>query len=74
MKDIAYYNGAIGRIDEIRAPITDRGLYFGDGVYDAAMVRNKKYSRSRTILTAFITAWRCSVSIRQWSGTHSPPC
>ena len=42
MKDIAYYNGAIGRIDEIRAPITDRGLYFGDGVYDAAMVRNKK--------------------------------
>ena len=26
MKDIAYYNGAIGRIDEIRAPITDRGL------------------------------------------------
>ena len=37
MKDIAYYNGAIGRIDEIRAPITDRGLYFGDGVYDAAM-------------------------------------
>ena len=42
MKDIAYYNGQIGRIDEVRAPITDRGLYFGDGVYDAAMVRNKK--------------------------------
>lgn len=42
MKDIAYYNGAIGRIDEIKAPITDRGFYFGDGVYDAAMVRNKK--------------------------------
>ena len=42
MKDIAYYNGKIGRIDEIQAPITDRGLYFGDGVYDAAMVRNRK--------------------------------
>lgn len=42
MKDIAYYNGAIGRIDEVMAPITDRGFYFGDGVYDAAMVRNKK--------------------------------
>ena len=42
MKDIAYYNGKIGRIDEVQAPITDRGLYFGDGVYDAAMVRNKK--------------------------------
>ena len=31
MKDIAYYNGKIGRIDEVQAPITDRGLYFGDG-------------------------------------------
>lgn len=42
MRDIAYYNGIIGRIDEVMAPITDRGFYFGDGVYDAAMVRNKK--------------------------------
>lgn len=42
MKDIAYYNGKIGRIDEVQAPITDRGFYFGDGVYDAAMVNNKK--------------------------------
>ena len=40
MKDIAYYNGTIGPIDEVQAPITDRGLYFGDGVYEAAMVRN----------------------------------
>lgn len=42
MRDIAYYNGTVGRIDEVMAPITDRGFYFGDGVYDAAMVRNKK--------------------------------
>ena len=42
MHNIAYYNGQIGPIDEVKAPITDRGLYFGDGVYDAAMVRNKK--------------------------------
>lgn len=42
MRDIAYYNGTIGPIDEVTAPITDRGFYFGDGVYDAAMVRNKK--------------------------------
>lgn len=32
MKGIAYYNGKIGRIDEVQAPITDRGFYFGDGV------------------------------------------
>ena len=42
MKDIAYYNGTIGRIDEVQAPIMDRGFYFGDGVYDAAMVNNRK--------------------------------
>lgn len=24
MRDIAYYNGTIGRIDEVMAPITDR--------------------------------------------------
>ena len=53
MKDIAYYNGKIGRIDEVQAPITDRGFYFGDGVYDAAMVR--KSSSLRIIWTVFTT-------------------
>lgn len=42
MKDIAYYQGNIGPIDEVRVPLTDRGLYFGDGVYDATCCRNKK--------------------------------
>lgn len=41
MKDIAYYNGQIGEIMEIKAPITDRGFYFGDGVYEAVYCRNK---------------------------------
>lgn len=42
MKDIAYYNGEIGPIDEVRAPVTDRGFYFGDGVYEAAACMNQK--------------------------------
>lgn len=42
MKDIAYYNGEIGPIDEVRAPVTDRGFYFGDGVYEAVACVNKK--------------------------------
>ncbi|MDO5142137.1 MAG: aminotransferase class IV [Eubacteriales bacterium] len=42
MKDIAYYDGQIGPIDAVKAPITDRGLYFGDGVYEAAMVRDQR--------------------------------
>lgn len=40
MQNLGYYNGNIGPIEEMRVPMTDRGLYFGDGVYDAAYSRN----------------------------------
>lgn len=39
---IAYYNGFTGAPEEIRVPLTDRALYFGDGVYDAAVGRRGK--------------------------------
>jgi len=42
MKDLAYYNGTIAPIDELLIPINDRACYFGDGVYEATMVRNRK--------------------------------
>lgn len=42
MKDLAYYNGMTAPIDELRIPINDRACYFGDGVYEATMVRNRK--------------------------------
>ncbi len=70
MKDIAYYNGKIGRIDEVQAPITDRGLYFGDGVYDAAMVNNKKIFELEDHLDRFFTtASGCCASSRRCSVT-----
>ena len=40
MKNLGYYNGKTGLINEISVPITDRAFYFGDGVYDAVMCRN----------------------------------
>lgn len=40
MKNLGYYNGEIGLIDEMKVPMTDRAFYFGDGVYDAVMCRN----------------------------------
>jgi D-alanine transaminase len=40
MQNIAYYNGEIGAIEELRVPMTDRGFYFGDGIYDVAYARN----------------------------------
>jgi D-alanine transaminase len=40
MKDLAYYNGEIGPLDEMKIPINDRVCWFGDGVYDAACAGN----------------------------------
>lgn len=39
---IAYYNGDIGRTEDIRVPLSDRAVFFGDGIYDAAMGRRGK--------------------------------
>jgi D-alanine transaminase len=40
MKNIAYYNGKISTIEEMTIPLNDRAVYFGDGVYDVALIRN----------------------------------
>lgn len=40
MKNLGYYNGSIGLIEDLKIPAIDRAFYFGDGVYDAVMCRN----------------------------------
>ena len=40
MKNIAYYNGKTGPIEEMMVPMNDRACYFGDSVYDATMAVN----------------------------------
>lgn len=42
MKDLAYYNGTITRIADMMIPAGDRGFYFGDGIYEVAMVFHRK--------------------------------
>ena len=42
MKDLAYYNGTITSINDMMIPANDRGFYFGDGIYEAAMVYHHK--------------------------------
>lgn len=37
MKSYAYYNGRFGKRDEICVPLSDRSIFFGDCVYDAAI-------------------------------------
>ena len=42
MNNIAYYNGKESLLEDMMIPATDRGYYFGDGVYDATVVRHHK--------------------------------
>lgn len=42
MKNLAYYNGKITAIEDMMIPANDRGFYFGDGIYEVAMVFNHK--------------------------------
>jgi D-alanine transaminase len=46
VKNLGYYNGKIGLIEEMTVPMCDRAGYFGDGIYDAT------YSRNHIIYTA----------------------
>ena len=40
MKYVGYYNGEIGPLEEMKIPILDRAVYFGDGCYDATTFAN----------------------------------
>ena len=40
MKTLGYYNGAIGEIEDMQIPMSDRVHWFGDGVYDAGPCHN----------------------------------
>ena len=42
MKNLGYYNGNFGEIEEMTIPMSDRVCFFGDGVYDATYSRNYK--------------------------------
>lgn len=40
MKALGYYNGEYGPLDEMKVPMTDRAVYYGDGIYEATPARN----------------------------------
>ena len=40
-KNVGYYNGEIGPLEEMKVPMQDRTVYFGDGIYEATCVANR---------------------------------
>jgi D-alanine transaminase len=49
----AYYNGMFMKAEDVKIPLGDRSIYFGDGVYDAAAGRNGKIYLEREHLGRF---------------------
>lgn len=44
---IAYYNGIFSDVSSLRVPLSDRAIFFGDGVYDAAIGRHGRIYMER---------------------------
>ncbi len=42
MREIGYYNGEIGDLAQMKIPMQDRALYFGDGVYDVTFAYDRR--------------------------------
>ena len=69
---IAYYNGIFSSPEDIRIPLTDRAIYFGDGVYDAAIGRNGKiYMESEHIERFLSNAKIMGLAVNHTSATLS---
>ena len=42
MKRIAYFNGKIGNYEDMTIPFSDRSIFYGDAIYDAVLVLDRK--------------------------------
>lgn len=58
MKALGYYNGKIGELEEMMIPMNDRGMYFGDGVYDATLCANRKIFELEGHMARFMNSVR----------------
>ena len=58
MKHVGYYNGEIGPLEEMKIPMLDRAVYFGDGCYDAAMFSNNRIFALEDPLDRFYNSCR----------------
>lgn len=42
MNRVAYFNGKIGKYEEMMIPFSDRSVFYGDAIYDAVLVLDRK--------------------------------
>ena len=58
MKYVGYYNGEIGALEEMKIPMLDRAVYFGDGCYDATTFANNHIFAVKDHLDRFYNSCR----------------
>lgn len=52
---IAYYNGDFSDFSDVRIPLSDRSVFFGDGIYDAAIGRGGQVYLEKEHLDRFFS-------------------
>lgn len=61
---IAYYNGELSEIENVKISLSDRAIFFGDGIYDAAIGKGGKiYLEKEHIDRFFTNAERLNIPI-----------
>ena len=64
MTRITYYNGEFGDFRDIKIPLTDRSIFFGDAIYDAAVGKDGNiYLEDRHIERFFSNAKKLNIPI-----------
>ena len=58
MKYVGYYNGELGPLEEMKIPMLDRAVYFGDGCYDATTFANNRIFAAEDHLDRFYNSCR----------------
>jgi len=53
MENIGYYNGTFAPMEQLSIPALDRGVYFGDGVYEALRVERHRFFALKEHLSRF---------------------
>ena len=58
MNHVGYYNGEIGPLEEMKIPMLDRAVYFGDGCYDATTFANNHIFAAEEHIDRFFNSCR----------------
>ena len=66
MKEIGWINGSWGSTSELQLALADRGLIFGDGIFETILIRNDQPK----LLKLHLDRWSKSASIL---GMAPPP-